>query len=143
MKYDKETRNRLKGEVEKQRLLVRKMKKARRYSKARSKWKSVLAKSMRDFPTPCEQLVKTTMHQMGFIHQPVVHGYIPDFANFDHRVIVEIDGSVHKNPQNKISDLLKDERLKAHYWKILRFTNQEVMKHPEKVYEAVRGAITR
>lgn len=139
MNYNKESRNRLKQNQELQRLLVRKIKKARRDKKARDGWKQMLAQAMRDFPTPAERLVRATLVQMGFRHQSVVCGFIPDFVHFGHRVIVEIDGGIHKQQHER--DEARDEILRSKLWKVLRFTNAEVEKQPAKVYAAIKAAL--
>jgi very-short-patch-repair endonuclease len=125
----------------KSRKIARKLKRAANATlRQKNAWKTVLAKCMRDFPTRCEAFVKPVLARMGFQHQAIVCGYIPDFVHFDKRVIVEIDGSIHSLPDRIEWDKKRDEVLKSRGWKVLHFTNGQVSKQAADVYEVIRLA---
>lgn len=56
--------------------------------------------------------------------------YIADFACLEHRLVVELDGSQHQDPQR---DALRDSRLKALGFTVLRFWNNEALNDTEGV----------
>jgi hypothetical protein len=64
-------------------------------------------------------------------------GYPPvyklDIGHSQLKIGLEIDGEGHNQNWVKLKDKKKEEKLKELGWKILRFTNQEVMKDPSKV----------
>lgn len=51
---------------------------------------------------------------------------IPDFVNLDSKIIIEIDWDVHKLKEIYSLDKYKEENLKKLWFKILRFTNNEI-----------------
>ncbi len=56
--------------------------------------------------------------------------YIADFACLEHRLVVELDGSQHPDSQR---DALRDSRLKALGFTVLRFWNNEALNDTEGV----------
>lgn len=116
------------------------LKRSKRFKKSalrkKSQWKNVLAQTMRDFPTFSEALVTEPMKHMGFLSQVVLFGYIADFAHTYKRIIVEIDGSVHDDQIEY--DHRRDEVFRSHGWKVLRFKNSQVTRHPMDVYDSIK-----
>jgi very-short-patch-repair endonuclease len=53
--------------------------------------------------------------------------YIADFHNFENKLIIEIDGSIHQYQAE--SDREREEDIKALGYHVLRFTNEEVFNH--------------
>jgi very-short-patch-repair endonuclease len=64
--------------------------------------------------------------------------YIVDFICFEHRLIVEADGSQHAD--NK-ADEIRDTYLKAQGFRVLRFWNMDILAHIESVASAVFAAV--
>ena len=48
--------------------------------------------------------------------------YIPDVINFQYRYIIEVDGSVHETPEQKVKDLKKDAYYKSKGYQVFRIT---------------------
>ncbi|WP_377287975.1 endonuclease domain-containing protein [Rhizobium sp. SG2393] len=69
---------------------------------------------------------------LGFRRQMPISGYIVDFACPTHRLIVEIDGSQHADAE-AIRDRVRDARLQAAGWIVLRFWNDDVLRHLDDV----------
>ena len=57
--------------------------------------------------------------------------YISDFHNFEHKLIIEIDGLIHD--YQKAYDVERQENIEALGYKIIRFTNKDVLEKWEKV----------
>jgi len=73
-----------------------------------------------------------------FCRQQPVGRYIVDFANFEKKVIVELDGGQHTlDPRDEI----RDEWLRAEGYKVLRFWDNEVLSNLEGVLESIRNAL--
>ncbi len=75
-----------------------------------------------------------------FRRQQVMQGFIVDFYCDSAGLIVEADGGVHlENPEN---DRERNAILTAKGFRILRFTNAEILTETDRVLEEIRRAIT-
>lgn len=66
--------------------------------------------------------------------------YKLDIASADRRVAVEVDGGSHCSTARREQDARKDAFLASRGWRVLRFTNEEVLADVERCAEIVRGA---
>ena len=62
-----------------------------------------------------------------FYRQLSIGRYIPDFCCRKLRLIIEIDGDIHKESRVFENDRFRSDVLENIEYKILRFTNQEVL----------------
>lgn len=67
------------------------------------------------------------MNQLKFKRQHSIGNYVVDFYCASKRLIIELDGEVHTLSDQKEKDKSRDENLLAMDFKILRFTNVEVL----------------
>ena len=65
--------------------------------------------------------------------QKNIGNYIVDFFISENRTVIEIDGAQHEMPENKKSDLQRDNELRALGIKILRYTNADINKNFDTV----------
>jgi very-short-patch-repair endonuclease len=65
--------------------------------------------------------------------------YIVDFICFEHRLIVEADGSQHAD--NK-ADEIRDTYLKAQGFDVLRFWNTDILTNARGVFDAIYAALS-
>ena len=65
-----------------------------------------------------------------------------DIAHQTHMIAVEVDGSSHRSRKVKERDLRKDLFLASCGWKVLRFTNQEVISSLDTVMERIESHFT-
>ena len=63
--------------------------------------------------------------------------YIADFYCHQHKLIIEIDGSIHNLPEIIKNDLERQISLENDGMKFLRFKNDEIFNHLEKVLDSV------
>ncbi len=77
---------------------------------------------------------------MHFRRQAPIGIYIADFAWLAGKVIVELDGSQHAETQ-KIYDAKRTAWLESQGYRVLRFWNNDVLKSPRSVGEAILAAI--
>ena len=74
-----------------------------------------------------------------FRRQHSVGGYILDFICKEKKLIVEIDGGIHLQKENKEYDDVRDKYFRELDYKILRFTNNEIENEIEKVVEKIKS----
>ncbi len=85
-----------------------------------------------------ERLRARRLGDLKFRRQVPVGPYIADFVCFEHRLIVEVDGSQHEGSEN---DVVRDAWLRANGYRILRVWNNHVSHRMEAVLEAIVGEI--
>ena len=103
------------------------------------------ARELRQEMTPTEK--RLWIHLRGrrfagfkFRRQTPIAGFIADFYCHDEKLILEIDGSVHEEPQQKARDENRDIALRTRGFKILRFTNETVFQTMESVLRKIAEA---
>jgi len=103
---------------------------------------SELAKKLRRQPTPSEVSFWRLIHpirQAGwhFRKQAPIGRYVVDFVCHSARLIVEIDGDSHYSEAGIARDGVRTALLNGEGYRILRFTNLDVMENGEGVYLVV------
>lgn len=110
------------------------------------KAKSSLPKVLRQQPTVPEVRFWRLIHlirQTGwhFRKQAPIGRYVVDFVCHRARLIVEIDGDSHYSDDGLDSDAARTGFLIREGYRVLRFTNLDVMENGEAVYLAVAQAL--
>ncbi len=106
------------------------------------------ARSLRQSSTDSERLLWRHLRdrRLGgfkFRRQAPIGRYIVDFACFEVKVVVELDGSQHAEESQAERDLARDEWLETQGFEILRFWNREVIRNAGGVLERILGACQR
>jgi len=73
-----------------------------------------------------------------FRRQRPVLNYIADFLCKELMLIIEVDGITHDNEQTVNKDKQREEDLKKKGFKIIRFTDDEVLRNMEGVKEQLK-----
>jgi very-short-patch-repair endonuclease len=73
-----------------------------------------------------------------FRRQVILGGFIADFACFEARTIVEVDGATHSTDEEIARDAARSAALRALGFDVLRFTNDEVYHNLDGVLETIR-----
>ncbi|GAA4319162.1 hypothetical protein GCM10023149_17720 [Mucilaginibacter gynuensis] len=76
-----------------------------------------------------------------FRSQHPLGNYIADFYCHQHRLVIEVDGSIHLLPEVLQNDIEKQLFFEKEGLKVLRFTNEEVFYQLEKVLESINTHI--
>jgi very-short-patch-repair endonuclease len=76
-----------------------------------------------------------------FRRQAPSNGYILDFAEFNCKLIIEVDGSQHSDPVHKIQDEKRDQHFAAKGFTILRFWNFPINREMDGVIDQVLSAL--
>lgn len=63
----------------------------------------------------------------GWRRQHIIDRFIVDFVHLGSKIVVEADGGYHLNPEQKILDENRDEALQEDGWKVLRYTNEDIL----------------
>ena len=77
-----------------------------------------------------------------FRRQHPIGPFIADFFCDDARLIIEIDGAVHREPTQQERDRLREEILREHGFAVLRFTNEQIFDHTEQVLREIAAYVT-
>jgi very-short-patch-repair endonuclease len=76
-----------------------------------------------------------------FRRQAPIGPFIVDFVCHDARVIVEVDGGQHFEDAHEKRDAQRDRFLEGKGYRVLRFSNHDVMTNRSGVLEAIAGAV--
>ena len=102
-----------------------------------------LARTLRRNATGAERrlwqgLRRKQVEGFRFRRQVILGGFIADFACFEARVVVEVDGATHSADEEIIRDGARSAALAAEGFDILRFTNEDVYRNLDGVLETIR-----
>ena len=105
-----------------------------------------LARTLRKRPTIAETKLWRELRQLRrqgyhFRRQAPLASYIVDFACFEQRLIIEVDGIQHDTPQGRSSDAARDADLQWRGFNVLRFRNADIRENCAGVMEAVIAAL--
>ena len=78
-----------------------------------------------------------------FRRQVPIRDFIVDFACFNPRVVVELDGSQHSRGRQQSRDVVRDEKLAADGFKIVRVWNNDVEKNLDGVFDQILHELRR
>jgi very-short-patch-repair endonuclease len=101
------------------------------------------AREMRKKPTPPESkmwellISDKTLKQFRFLRQKPIDQYIVDFYCSKLKLAIEIDGPTHLGNEAKEYDRIRAETLSPYGINVIRFTNDEVLGHPDKAISDV------
>ncbi|PAW93790.1 imidazole glycerol phosphate synthase subunit HisF [Mucilaginibacter sp. MD40] len=68
--------------------------------------------------------------------------YIADFYCHQHKLVIELDGGIHLNPEIAAHDIERQKGLETDGMKVLRFTNNEIFTQLEKVLTTIQKALS-
>jgi len=105
------------------------------------------AKDMRREPTEAERklwrlLRAHRLQEMKFRRQHPIGPYIADFACFQAKFIIELDGGHHAEGPQAAHDARRRSFVEQRGWRVLRFWNSDVLQNPEGVQETILAAIS-
>ena len=101
------------------------------------------SRRMRINPTPAVNVLwqRLRNHSLGvkFRRQHVIDRFVVDFVCLNARLIVEVDGEIHRDQSGQ--DAARDAVLRSLGYRVLRFTNQEITESPKTVITRIRAAL--
>jgi 5-methyltetrahydrofolate--homocysteine methyltransferase len=104
------------------------------------------AKKMRNQPTEAEAMLWNALSNKNldgfkFRRQHIIGEFIADFICLKKNLIVEVDGNIHQLPDNKKSDAERTQWLEQQGYRVIRFTNDEVLGNIENVLKEIHEAL--
>lgn len=104
------------------------------------------AKENRKNATEAEELLWQELrnHKLGvkFRRQHPVDNFIPDFVCLKEKLIIEVDGSVHDEPEQQQKDVERDRILNEQGYRVLRFRNNDVLSSVSNVIAEIQKALS-
>jgi cyclase len=104
------------------------------------------AKTLRYNMTKAETILwgylKSNQLGVRFRRQHPLGIYIADFYCHQHKLIIELDGSIHQLPEIAANDFVRQQNLEADGMKFLRFTNNEIFNQLEKVLTTIQTELS-
>jgi cyclase len=103
------------------------------------------AASLRNNMTQAEMVLwghlKGSQLGVKFRRQHPLGIYIADFYCHQHKLVIELDGSIHEQPDIKLYDIERSEILELDGIRIIRFKNEQVFGQIEEVLNTIKQAI--
>jgi very-short-patch-repair endonuclease len=105
-----------------------------------------LARKLRREQTPAErtlwrQLSNRKVMDAKFRRQHPIGDYIVDFVCLERRLVIELDGGHHNDPQAVVADEERTRRLEMAGYRVLRFWNNEIEGNLAGVLESIAQAL--
>ncbi len=102
-----------------------------------------LALKNRHNPTPAEeflweQLKGKHLDNYKFRKQHIIGDCIADFVCLQYKLVVEVDGAYHNDPEVMEYDKLRTQLFEEYGYRVIRFTNEEVIGSIENVVDAIK-----
>lgn len=76
-----------------------------------------------------------------FRRQTPLGPYIADFLCSERMLIIEVDGDIHKHPEKKTKDKEREQYLAFHGFRLIRFTNADVLHSTEEILTKIKNAL--
>lgn len=101
-------------------------------------YNTVIARKLRREQTKAEELLWNKLRDRRlkgekFKRQHSMDHYITDFYCYARRLIVEVDGIIHNELDQKEYDKVREEKLKNDGFTVIRFNNEDVFNRLEEV----------
>ncbi len=103
---------------------------------------ALLARKLRREQTPAEDILWALVRgrkllNLKFRRQQQVGPFIADFYCHQARLVVEIDGGIHLEPEQADRDENREVYLRENRLRVLRFTNEQILEDPESVLQSI------
>jgi len=98
-------------------------------------------KSMTEAESVFWSLVKGSALGQRCLRQHVIGDYIVDFLFRRSKVVVEIDGGYHFTAEQQQDDAQRSEWLERKGYKVIRFTNEQVLFDTDKVISVLKKSL--
>ena len=107
-----------------------------------------LAKRLRKRMTPAEKklwkyLRNRQLKNLKFRRQHPIQYYVADFYCHEVRLVIELDGGIHRRKQVKERDENRQAEIERFDLNVLRFKNEQVTEDVEGVLEVIRAFLKR
>ena len=76
-----------------------------------------------------------------FRRQHVIGMYIADFVSLKNRLVIEVDGEYHQTSAQQMDDQYRTNYLQSKGYRVIRFTNQQVLTDIESVMTKITKSL--
>jgi very-short-patch-repair endonuclease len=83
------------------------------------------------------QELKGNKLRVHFRRQHVIGMYIADFVSLKNLLVIEIDGEYHSSTEQQLLDMERTRFLQGKGFRVIRFTNQQVLTDMESVMSKI------
>ncbi len=90
-----------------------------------------------------ERLRAGRLNGLNFRRQHPISKYIVDFYCHQYKLVIELDGNVHQEKDQKERDLGREEELKSLGLHIIRFSNESVLHDTNEVHFKILDKISQ
>ena len=101
------------------------------------------SKHNRQYATEAESALWELLHgnALGdkFRRQHIIGDFIVDFVALHSKLVVEVDGGYHNTPEQQEADRLRTEFLNQVGFKVIRFSNDDVLHDADRVLNEIKG----
>ena len=103
------------------------------------------ARENRNHPTEAEtmlwRVLKGKRFSVKFNRQHVIEDFIADFVCLEKKLIIEVDGAYHFRESQIEHDAYRTDVLENQGFRVIRFTNEEILKNIFSVIERINEQI--
>ena len=78
-----------------------------------------------------------------FLRQHIIGDYIVDFLCRDVQLVIEVDGGYHSERQQQEDDRVRQEWLESVGYRVIRFTNEEILCDIENTLLRINNSINQ
>ncbi|MGB6175596.1 MAG: DUF559 domain-containing protein, partial [Methylocella sp.] len=109
---------------------------------------AAFAKAMRqDMTEPERKLWKALRWRVPvegthFRRQVVLGPYIADFCSYGAKIVIKVDGNQHGTVEAGERDAIRTAFMEAQGYRVLRFSNRDVMLHIDMVLDTIAAALS-
>lgn len=100
------------------------------------------ARENRKHPTEAEsrlwEYLKGRNLHCSFLRQYIIDCYIVDFVCRERKLVIEVDGGYHSEPRQAEDDAERSQRLQSLGYRVIRFSNEEVLSQLEEVVKMIQ-----
>ncbi len=121
-----------------------------KYQTAESVSYELLKKNARDHrknPTDAELamwgILRESFKGVRFRRQHIIGECIVDFVCLKSLLVIEVDGGYHNTPEQQEQDQIRTRNLESRGYKVVRFTNEEVMFNPDEVIKEISNNLSK
>ena len=103
------------------------------------------ARENRKNPTEAETIlweqIRNRNLKTKFFRQYIIADFIVDFVSLEAKLIIEVDGAYHSEYEQQQYDEGRTERLESIGFKVIRFTNKEVILQTDQVIDTIKNVL--
>lgn len=83
------------------------------------------------------------LHDIKVWSNKLLHGFYPDIWIMGTRLLIEIDGKIHRLPSVHARDKGRSKILRRYGYRVLRFTNWQVEHRSDRIVLKIKEAIVK